>query len=156
MKLQEVRSMIEMQTLEYKREYNQKAQNTMLAFLNTEGGTLHIGLSDDGSVYGVSGDIDEATRGIINGFRDAVTPDPSGYFRVEPEIREGKTVIIVTVERGSAIPYCYSKFGLVPRGVFVRLGNNTVMATHEHIGQMILVSGARHFLTELSALPLVP
>ena len=42
--------MFEMQTLEYKREYNQKAQNTMLAFLNTEGGTLHIGLSDDGSV----------------------------------------------------------------------------------------------------------
>jgi len=32
--------MMEMQTLEYKREYNQKAQNTMLAFLNTDGGAF--------------------------------------------------------------------------------------------------------------------
>ena len=41
--------MLEMQTLENKREYNQKAQNTMLAFLNTDGGTLYIGISDDGA-----------------------------------------------------------------------------------------------------------
>jgi len=32
--------MIETQTIEYKREFNQKAKNTMLAFLNTDGGTL--------------------------------------------------------------------------------------------------------------------
>jgi predicted HTH transcriptional regulator len=51
--------MIEMQTLEYKRDYNQKAQNTMLAFLNTYGGMLYIGVSDDGAVYGVYGNIDE-------------------------------------------------------------------------------------------------
>lgn len=66
--------MIEKQTLEYKREYNQKAQNTMLAFLNTDGGTLYIGISDDGSVYGLSDNIDEETRRITKWFqRTAVT-----------------------------------------------------------------------------------
>ena len=85
--------MIEMQNLEYKREYNQKAQNTMLAFLNIEGGTLYIGVSDDGSVYGINGNIDEKLRSITNSFRDSVTPDPSGYFKVESEVRDGKHIM---------------------------------------------------------------
>ena len=32
--------MLENQTVEFKREYNTKVKNTMLAFLNTDGGTL--------------------------------------------------------------------------------------------------------------------
>ena len=44
--------MLETQTIEYKREWNDKAKNTMLEFLNTDGGTLYIGLENDGSVYG--------------------------------------------------------------------------------------------------------
>ena len=142
--------MLEMQTLENKREYNQKAQNTILAFLNTDGGTLYIGISDDGAAYGVDGNIDEEARSITNSFRDSVTPDPSGYFKIEPEIRDGKHIIVVTVERGSAIPYCYAKYGLLPQGVYVRVGSNTVMATREHIRQMIKDSGTGHFIAELS------
>jgi len=142
--------MIEMQTLEYKREYNQKAKNTMLAFLNTDGGTLYIGIADDGSVYGIGDNIDELARSITNSFRDSVTPDPSGYFKVEHETREGKHIIIVTVERGSSVPYCYASDGLVPKGVYVRIGSNTVTATHEHIRQMIKDNGTGQFLTELS------
>jgi len=83
-------------------------------------------------------------------FRDAVTPDPSGYFKVEPEMREGKYIIVVTVERGTAIPYCYAAYGLVPQGVYVRVGSNTVMATREHIRQMIKDNGTGQFISELS------
>jgi len=142
--------MIEMQTLEYKRKYNQKAKNTMLAFLNTDGGTLYIGISDDGSAYGVDGNIDETARGVANSFRDSVTPDPSSYFKIEHEMREGKNIIVVTIERGSSVPYCYAADGLVPKGVYVRIGSNTVTATHEHIRQMIKDNGTGQFLTELS------
>ena len=58
--------MFEMQTLERKREYNQKAQNTMQAFLNMDGGTLYIGIANDCAVYGVDGNIDELARSITN------------------------------------------------------------------------------------------
>jgi len=47
--------MIENQTYEQKREFNQKAKNTMLAFLNTDGGTLCLGIDNDGSVHGMEG-----------------------------------------------------------------------------------------------------
>ena len=142
--------MFEIQTMERKREYSQKAQNTMLAFLNTDGGTLYIGIENDGAVYGVGGNIDVIMQGIVSSFRDSVTPDPSGYFKVEPEVRDGKYIIVATVERGSAIPYCYAKYGLVPQGVYVRVANNTVTATREHIRQMIKDNGTGQFIAELS------
>jgi len=142
--------MLENQTTELKREFNDKVKNTMLAFLNTDGGVLYLGMSDDGSVYGISGDIDTETRRVSTSFRDSITPDPSGYFNAEPEIKDGKYIIKITVERGSAIPYCLSSHGLVPQGVYVRVGSNTVTATREHIRQMIKDNGAGHFISELS------
>jgi len=142
--------MTEGKTIEFKREFNEKVLNTMLAFLNTEGGTLYLGLSDDGSVYGINGNIDSEARRVSNSFRDSITPDPSGYFNVEPEKRDGKLILKITVEQGSVIPYCYSKYGLVPQGVYVRIGSNTVMATREHIRQMIKDNGIGQFITELS------
>ena len=142
--------MIENLTVEFKREYNDKVKNTMLAFLNTDGGTIYLGLADDGTVYGINGEIDLEARKVTAGFRDSVTPDPTGYFSVEPETRNGKYIIKITVECGSAIPYCYSAYGLVPKGVYVRVGSNTVMATREHIRQMIKDNGIGQFITELS------
>lgn len=142
--------MLESQTVEFKREYNTKVKNTMLAFLNTDGGTLYLGIENDGSVYGIESDIDLEVRRVESSFRDAVTPDPSGYFKVEPEKREGKYVIVITVERGAVVPYCYASYGLVPLGVYVRIGSNTVMATREHIRQMIKDNGTGQFLGELS------
>ena len=142
--------MFEKQTMERKRDYNQSAQDTMLAFLNTDGGTLYIGIGDDGTVYGVDGNIDELMLRIATSFRDSLKPDPSGYFKVEPESCDGKTIITVTVSRGSSIPYCYAACGLVPKGVYVRISGSTHMATHEHIRHMIKDNGAGQFLTELS------
>ncbi|MCL2514219.1 MAG: putative DNA binding domain-containing protein, partial [Oscillospiraceae bacterium] len=133
-----------------KREYNEKVNKSMLAFLNTEGGTLYLGLTDDSMVYGLDGDIDEWYRKTVNSFRDSVTPDPTAYFNVEPEQREGKWILKITVERGTAIPYCFTKYGLVPEGVWVRIGSNTVMATREHIRQMIKDNGMGQFILELS------
>ena len=137
-------------TVEYKREYNEKVNNTLLAFLNTEGGELYLGLSDDGSVYGLEEDPDILARKVATSFRDSVIPDPSAYMRIEPEFRDAKSIIKVSVERGSATPYCFSRFGLTPKGVYIRIGSNTVMATNEHIRHMIKDTSGGHFLEELS------
>ena len=142
--------MIEKQNVEFKREYNEKVNKTMLAFLNTDGGTLYLGLDDGGAVYGLDGDMDEWYRKTVNSFRDSVTPDPTAYFNVKPEQREGKWILKITVDRGTAIPYCFTKYGLVPEGVWVRVGSNTVMATREHIRQMIKDNGMGQFILELS------
>lgn len=142
--------MIEKQDVEFKREYNEKVNKTMLAFLNTDGGVLYLGLTDDGAAYGLDGDMDVWYRKTANSFRDSVTPDPTAFFNVEPEQREGKWILKITVERGIAVPYCFTRYGLVPEGVWVRVGSNTVMATREHIRQMIKDNGMGQFISELS------
>jgi len=142
--------MIEQQTVEFKREYNEKVNKSMLAFLNTDGGTLYIGMADDGSVFGIDGGIDEWYRKIVNSFRDSITPDPTAFFKAEPEQHEGKWIIKIIVERGIAIPYCFAKYGLVPEGVWIRVGSNTVTASREHIRQMIKNNGLGQFISELS------
>jgi ATP-dependent DNA helicase RecG len=142
--------MIENQSVEFKREYNDKVNKTLLAFLNTEGGVLYLGVEDDGTVYGLTGDVDEWYRRVVTSFRDSVTPDPTAYFSAEPKQKDGNWTLEITVERGTAIPYCFSKYGLVPEGVWVRIGSNTVMATREHIRQMIKDNGMGQFISELS------
>jgi len=142
--------MIEKQNIEFKREYNEKVNKAMLGFLNTDGGTLYLGLSDNVTVYGLDGEMDEWYRKTVNSFRDSITPDPTAYFNVEPEQREGRWILKITVERGIGIPYCFTKYGLVPEGVWIRVGSNTVMATREHIRQMIKDNGMGQFILELS------
>lgn len=142
--------MIENQSVGFKREYNGKVNKTMLAFLNTEGGTLYLGMGDDSSVYGLDGDMDEWYRRLVTSFRDSVEPDPTAYFTAEPKQKDGKWYLEITVERGMAIPYCFAKYGLVPEGVWIRIGSNTVMATREHIRQMIKDNGMGQFISELS------
>lgn len=43
--------MLETTQIEYKREYNDKINKVLLSFLNTSGGTLYIGIENDGAIY---------------------------------------------------------------------------------------------------------
>jgi ATP-dependent DNA helicase RecG len=141
--------MLESTQIELKREYNDKVNKVLLSFLNTDGGTLYIGIANDNTVYGV-GDIDGIMLKTINSFRDSVTPDPSAYLSISPIERESKMVIEVTVERGAMIPYCFKAHGLIPQGVYVRVGNESVSASREHIRQLIHENDSEKFIESLS------
>lgn len=141
--------MLETTRLELKREHNDKVNKVLLSFLNTDGGTLYIGIADDGEVYGVD-DADGVMLKTMNSLRDSVMPDPSGYVSIAPIARNGKIVIEVTVERGTMIPYCFKSYGLVPQGVYVRTGSESVSASREHIRQLIHENDSEKFIESLS------
>lgn len=63
--------MIENKTTEFKREYIDDIKYTVVAFANTEGGKIYIGMSDDGSVYGVE-NTDATMLRITNMIRDSI------------------------------------------------------------------------------------
>ena len=141
--------MLETTRIEFKREYNDKVNKVLLSFLNTEGGTLYIGIENDGAIYGVD-DADGLILKTMNSFRDYVSPDPSGYFSIAPVERDGKTIIEVIVERGAMIPYCFKAYGLLPQGVYVRIGSESVSASREHIRQLIRENDSEKFIESLS------
>ena len=126
----------ENKTTEFKREYVDDIKNTVVAFANCDGGTLYIGVNDDGSVCGIQ-NIDDTMLRVTNAIRDAIRPDITMFVECRNEVMDGKPVISVVVHRGTARPYYLHGKGIRPEGVYVRQGASTVPATDAAILTMI-------------------
>lgn len=123
-------------TTELKRVYADDIKKTVVAFANTKGGTVYIGVEDDGSVVGVE-DTDETMLRCTNAIRDAIKPDVSMFCECSTESIDGKSIVVLTVQKGTASPYYIAVKGIRPEGVFVRQGASTVPATETAILKMI-------------------
>lgn len=108
----------------------------IIAFANCEGGTVYVGVADDGKVLGVE-NADECALQIFNMVRDAVKPDVTMFIHYETLECDGKAVVAVNIQRGTNRPYYLAKKGLRPEGVYVRQGYSSVPATDTAIRQMI-------------------
>ena len=95
-----------------------------------------MGIEDDGTVRGVD-DADGTMLRVTNAIRDAVRPDLTMFLECRCETMEGKPVICVRVQRGTARPYYLHSKGIRPEGVFVRQGASTVPASEAAILDMI-------------------
>lgn len=108
----------------------------IIAFANCDGGTVYVGVADDGKVLGVE-NADECALQISNMVRDAVKPDVTMFIHYETLECDGKAVVSVNIQRGTNRPYYLAKKGLRPEGVYVRQGYSSVPATDTAIRQMI-------------------
>jgi len=134
----------ENQTTELKREYIEDIRKTVIAFANTDGGQIYIGVEKDGTVYGVE-DVDDTLLRVTNSIRDAVRPDVTLFTECRAETMEDKTVIVASVQRGTARPYYLAGKGVRPEGVYVWQGSSSVPASEMAILNMIKeTSGDRY------------
>ena len=92
---------MESKTLEYKREYIDEIKYTVVAFANTDGGKLYIGMEDNEQVCGVA-DPDGTMLRVTNIIRDSIRPDVTMFTEVSVTEIEGKPVVVVQVQRGTA------------------------------------------------------
>ena len=127
---------VENKTTEFKREYVEDIKNTIVAFANCDGGTLYIGVNDDGTVCGID-NVDGTMLRVTNAIRDAVRPDITMFVECRNDVMDEKPVVCVTVQRGTARPYYLHGKGIRPEGVYVRQGASTVPATDAAILNMI-------------------
>lgn len=132
--------MQESKTTEFKREYTDDLKYAVVAFANTDGGRLYVGINDDGSIQGVA-DADKPLLRITNMIRDVVRPDVTLFVECVTEIMDGKSVIVVNVQRGTARPYYLSGKGIRPEGVYIRQGASSVPASETAILNMIKETG---------------
>ena len=128
--------LVENKTTEFKREYVDDIKKTIVAFANSDGGTLYIGVNDDGTVHGVE-HVDDTMLRVTNVIRDAIRPDITMFVECRNDVVDGQTIICVTVQRGTARPYYLQSKGIRPEGVYVRQGASTVPATDTAILNMI-------------------
>ena len=126
----------ETETVELKAIVVDDIEKEIVAFANCDGGTLYVGVADDGTVLGVD-NADECALQISNKIRDAVKPDITMFIHYETLDYEGKSIVAVNVQRGTNRPYYLAKKGLRPEGVYVRQGYSSVPATDTAIRRMI-------------------
>lgn len=127
---------IEGETIEFKEQYIPEIRKEIIAFANTNGGTIYIGVSDDGGIVGVD-QPDEVSLQVSNSVRDSIKPDLTMFIHYETLTMENKSVIGIRVGRGTARPYYLGSKGLRPEGVYVRQGSSSVPASEAAIRQMI-------------------
>lgn len=108
----------------------------IIAFANSSGGKLYIGVSDDGTVVGVV-NADETIQQVTNMVRDSIKPDITMFLHYSTMEADGKQVVAIDVQRGTNKPYYLAKKGLRPEGVYVRQGTSSVPASDSAIRRMI-------------------
>lgn len=92
------------QFTEFKREYIDDIKLTVIAFANTNGGTLYIGVEDDGTICGLRNP-EEVILQIQNTLRDSILPDIMMFVQCSFLDIDGKTIIKIQVHRGTKRPY---------------------------------------------------
>ena len=132
---------LESENIEFKAKLTDEIYKEVIAFANTDGGVIYIGVDDNGNVVGIDNVDDTYTR-ITNGIRDAIQPDVTMFVKYK---LEDNRVVKITVGEGSYKPYYLKSKGLKPSGVYIRQGASSVQASSEQIRRMIKVSDGDSF-----------
>ena len=131
----------ETENIEFKSQFTEEIYKEVIAFANTDGGIVYVGIDNDGNVIGLA-DVDQEYTRITNGIRDAIMPDVTMFVRFT--IQDNK-VVRIAVSEGANKPYYLKGKGLKPSGVYVRQGTSSVPASPEQIRRMIKESDGDMF-----------
>lgn len=136
---------VESSCLEFKEKIPQKDQivKTTIGFCNQNGGKLVIGVSDNGTIIGVSTDAAvEAIESLSQAIFDASIPPilPLVYTQTMNDL----TLLIVEVSSGTNKPY-YRKCEGLEKGTYIRLGSITLRATADIIEELKWQARGRSF-----------
>nr|QNO47575.1 hypothetical protein HEDHIHPB_00004 [Methanosarcinales archaeon ANME-2c ERB4] len=156
MKLDDLIDMGEGSTIEFKSSLKWDIQNNkfnkdlekvivkaVAGFMNSEGGTLLIGVMDDGQIFGIESDLKKLKKGNMDGFQQAIISLISDYLgteftkyaHIDFEEKEEKAVCKIKVERSPQPVFFKSSGGYSE--FHIRAGNTTRMLdsreTHEYI-----------------------
>lgn len=121
-------------TLEFKRDLSSPKNilKTLVAFANTAGGCLIVGVDDDQKLVGVAQPLDEEER-LGNLIADSIEP------RLVPNIdlitHQGKSLLIIEVFPSGLRPHSLKSEG-AEHGVYVRLGSSSRQADRELVAEL--------------------
>ena len=140
---------VESETLELKQELTKNIKKEIVAFANSKGGTIYIGITDTGEILGlknIKSDI-ESLSGMI---REGIIGNLTTYTDIEIKEIDKKDVIELHITSAPEKPYYLADKGLKSSGVYIRHGSSTIQATDEIIRKMLIESSKKSFEEEIS------
>ncbi len=127
---------IENECNELKMMLTEDIKKEIIAFANTNGGKIYIGVKDDGNIIGIANpDNDlQALTGMIN---EGIKPSLIEYTQIKIEQYDNKNVLIIEIQSSPNKPHYLADKGLKPSGVYLRHGSSSIQASDEIIKKMI-------------------
>ena len=101
---------IESENCELKEKVNDKLIREIVSFLNANGGSIYIGIRDDGFIVGIE-NIDETMKRIMEIITSQIEPVPQELIRNEVIYDDNKYIINVKIDKGIEPIYCIKKYG---------------------------------------------
>ena len=142
----------ESKTIEYKRELSSNFSGlikTCVGFANSAGGKIIIGVED--KTLAIQGVSEKELTHALEAFGAAVyeAVSPALIPEVYSQRRNDKELIVIEVSRGSSPPYFIKAQGS-KKGVYVRVGSTTRVASEEHIAELLSVQNRVSYDSEPS------
>lgn len=124
--------------LEYKEKVSNSLPKEIVSFLNSEGGTILIGVNKKNDLVGII-NIDETMREISDIITDQISPRCVSFVKQFHEIIDGKNIIKIEVKKGNQLFYI-KKYGLSEMGCYIRIGSSCKSLTPEEIKERFIKS----------------
>ncbi|MGA2108906.1 MAG: ATP-binding protein [Syntrophorhabdales bacterium] len=125
--------------IEFKRDTidNRALAKELVAFANLQGGSVLLGVADDGTIVGNTRD--RLEEWVMTACRDKIRPEIIPYFEVLRDVEPDKDVAVVTVERGWSVHCVWHDNH---RAYYVRVGTVSREASPEELERLFQQRGA--------------
>ena len=84
---------------------------------------------------GVS-DVDDCMLRLKDRIKHNISPSAMGLFDIAEEQKDGRSIIKVTIASGIEKPYFKTKYGMTPRGAYLRVGTSAEPMPQEQIDRL--------------------
>ncbi len=121
----------ETETTELKQKLTETLVKEIVAFLNTAGGTIYVGVDDKGKVCGIN-NLDENLKKTADILESQIMPDARNFVELGTKYIDYKHIIEIKVKKGDGLFYV-KKYGRSAQGCYVRVGSTCRSMTEEQI-----------------------
>ena len=144
-----MKSYFEDDKTELKRELIDEVKTEILAFLNSDGGTVYVGVEDDGTIVGFNDNKikDSLDLKLGNWIQESFFPKPSNLIKY---YFNDDNVLEIKISKGTNKPYYLKDKGPKPSGVYIRVGRSKRKASEDEILHMIMNSNKYSYEDDVS------
>jgi predicted HTH transcriptional regulator len=127
---------IEDSRTEFKVKLVDDLEESVIAFLNKDGGNIYIGVDDNGNVIGLKNNIDLFQRKVKDKIISSVEPSVLGLFDLDVLEKDNKKYLKITIAKGYETPYHIRGMGMTPDSCFIRVGSSNERMDEHLINKM--------------------
>lgn len=137
-------SFVENEYCELKSILTKDIKKEVVAFANTNGGKVYIGIDDNSNIVGIE-NIDNDLQSLTGMINEGIKPSLIEHTQIKTEKYNNKDIIIIEIQSGPNKPYYLADKGLKPSGVYLRHGSSSIQVSDEIIRKMMFEHATLRF-----------